>query len=66
MKRMDQKYNNPLNLGRAIRQAIKICRDNVFDHHEHIIPRKEGNVITGYYILNEDKSTTVATVDVKH
>ncbi len=65
MKRKDRKYNNPLKLEKAIREAMKICRENVFDHHEHIIPRKEGNTITGYYILNEDKSTTVATVEVK-
>ncbi len=58
------KYNNPLMLEKAIREAMEICRENVFDHHEHIIPRKVGNVITGYYILNEDRSTTFDIVDV--
>ena len=47
---------------KAFDTAMMYCRVYGLNWREHIVPKKENNEIIGFYVLDETKSTTVATV----
>ena len=49
---------------RAFAEALWHCRAWGLNWRTNIEPRIERKEITGYYVLNETRSTTVATVQI--
>ena len=46
----------------AFKTALSYCNTYGLDWKEHIMPKYENREIVGFYVLDETKSTTVATV----
>ena len=46
----------------AFGKALKYCKVYGLDWKEHIYPKIDDKEIIGFYVLDETKSTTVATV----
>ena len=49
---------------KAFEEALWHCRAWGLNWRTNIEPRIEHNEITGYYVLDETRSTTVATVTI--
>lgn len=49
---------------KAFAEALWYCRAWGLDWRTHIEPKIESKEITGYYVLDETRSTTVATVQI--
>ena len=50
--------------GLAYNEALEYCRIYGLDHKENIVPKINNNEISGYYVLDETLSTTVATINL--
>ena len=60
----DMRVSNIDEIGGAFVEALDYCRLYGLNWRDHIIPKRDNGKIVGYYVLDETKSTTVATVEI--
>ena len=46
----------------AFMEALDIARLHGLNWREHVVPKFDNKILSGYYILDETKSTTIKTI----
>ena len=64
MTTTDMRQNNIVETEKAFNEALELCRLHGLVWRDHIIPKRDNGKIVGYYVLDETKSTAVATVEI--